>query len=124
VLLDRSFLHAVADTADPKHDDAVATYRALIDDFVAGRCLLLARHDHLRELARPDLFAAIDKLHVARQHRNAAATVADRTGIAMDEAITLVLIRRYKIRRVMTFADYSVELPAQIAMDTLAAEGA
>ena len=72
VLLDHSFLTAVADTDDTNHDEAVAIYRALVDDFVEQRCLLVARADHLPQSTNPDLFAPIDKLHIARQHRNAA----------------------------------------------------
>ena len=103
VLLDRSFLSAVHEPDDPNHSDAVGTYRALIDDFVEQRCLLVARADHLSAVADPELFAAVDKLHVARQHRNAATEVVARTGVALDAAITLVLIRRSKVRTVATF---------------------
>ena len=49
-----------------------AIYRTMVEDFVAQRCLLVARADHLAAVANPDLFAPIDKLHIARQHRNAA----------------------------------------------------
>jgi predicted nucleic acid-binding protein len=103
VLLDHSFLSAVHEPDDPNHDDAVSTYRALVDDFVEQRCLLVARADHLSAVADRDLFAPVDKLHVARQHRNAANDVVARTGIDVDEAITLVMIRRSKVRKVATF---------------------
>ena len=102
-LLDQSFLLAVVDADDDNHDSAVAIYRTLIDDFVAQRCLLVGRADHLKAVDSPDLFAPIDKLHVARQHRTAAATLVERTGVGADEAITLVLIQRYRIRKLATF---------------------
>ena len=102
-LLDESFLSAVVDADDDNHDEAVAIYRTLIDDFVAQRCLLVGRADHLKALAQGDLFAPIDKLHVARQHRTAAATLVERTGVGPDQAITLVLIQRYRIRKLATF---------------------
>jgi predicted nucleic acid-binding protein len=102
-LVDQSFLLAIADADDDNHDEAVAIYRTLIDDFVAQRCLLVGRADHLKALDRPDLFAPIDKLHVARQHRTAAATLVERTGVGPDQAITLVLIQRYRIRKLATF---------------------
>jgi predicted nucleic acid-binding protein len=102
-LLDQSFLLAVVDVDDDNHDEAVAVYRTLIDDFVAQRCLLVARADHLKALGHPDLFVPIDKLHVARQHRTAAATLVERTGVGPDQAITLVLIQRYRIRKLATF---------------------
>jgi predicted nucleic acid-binding protein len=103
VLLDLSFLSAVANPADDNHDEAAVIYRTLIDDFVAERCLLVARADHLDAVANDDLFASVDKLHVARQHRNAADTLISRSGVDIDEAITLVLIQRSKVRKVATF---------------------
>jgi predicted nucleic acid-binding protein len=113
-LLDRSFLVALADVDDPDHDEAKESYRSLIDDFVAQRCLLVARADHLAGVDSPQLFAAVDKLHVARQHRNAAEKMVRTSGIDMDLAITLVLIRRYKLRKVASFdgrfAGYNVTL--------------
>ena len=102
-LLDQSFMVAVVDADDDNHDEAVAIYRTLIDDFVAQRCLLVGRADHLKALDRPDVFAPIDKLHVARQHRTAATTLVERTGVGPDQAITLVLIQRYRIRKLATF---------------------
>jgi predicted nucleic acid-binding protein len=113
-LLDVSFLSAVADADDINHDEAVAMYRALIEDFVEQRCLLFARADQLAAVANADLFAPVDKLHVARQHRSAADELIRRTGVDVDVAITLVLIRRSKIRNVATFDDrltaYDIEL--------------
>lgn len=102
-LLDLTFLAAVADTDDADHDEAVAFYRTMVDDFVAQRCLLVARADHLAAVGNPDLFAPVDKLHVARQHRNAADEMVQRIGVDFDVAITLVLVRRSKIRKVATF---------------------
>jgi predicted nucleic acid-binding protein len=117
VLLDRSFLLAVSDVDDPRHVDAVAAYRQLVDDFVEQRCLVVARADHLQSVSTAphlaELFAVVDKLHVARQHRNAAAEVLARSGLELDEAITLVLIRRCRIRRVLSFderlAEYDID---------------
>ena len=105
VLLDHSFLAALGDLDDDNHDIAVARYREMIDDFVEQRCLLVARADHLAPLDNQDLYAPIDKLHVARQHRNAATAIVARTGISIDEAITLVLIDRYRLRKVASFTD-------------------
>lgn len=119
VLLDQSFLAAISDADHPDHDEAVATYRSLVDDFVEQRCLLVARADHLRSVAKPDVFAAVDKLHIARQHRNAATELVALTGVAMDEAITMVLIHRCRIRRVLSFderlAGYDVDLKVTVA---------
>ena len=103
VLLDHSFLTAVADAGDEDHDEAVAAYHVLIDDFLTQRHLLVARADHLAAVANADLFAPIDKLHVARQHRNAAKELVRGAPVDIDVAITLVLIHRCKVRRVATF---------------------
>ncbi len=103
VLLDHSFLAAVADAGNEDHDEAVAIYRVLVDDYVAQQFLLVARADHLAAVANADLFAAVDKLHVARQHRNAAAELMRGTPVDVDVAITLVLIHRCKVRKVASF---------------------
>ena len=112
-LLDLSFLIALAANDDVNHDDADAIFTALVDDFVQQRCLLVARADHLEAVDNPDLFAAIDKLHVARQHRSAAADLVERTGVGLDDAITMVLIHRYRIRKLASFdeglARYDIE---------------
>jgi predicted nucleic acid-binding protein len=114
VLLDLSFLTAVAETDNVNHDEAVAIYRGLIDDFLAQRHLLVARTDHLAAIDNADLFAPIDKLYIARQHRNAADELMRGTPVDPDIAITLVLIHRTKVRKVATFderlAHYDVEV--------------
>jgi predicted nucleic acid-binding protein len=126
VLLDLSFLSAVADPGNANHDEATAIFRRLIDDFVEERCLLVARADHLAVVANPDLFASVDKLHVARQHRNAADDLTEHTGVDLDVAITLVLIHRSKIRKVATFderlTDYDFELVTPPTDASVAAE--
>lgn len=103
-LLDHSFLVAVADPADVNHEVAVTTYRALINDFVAERCLLVARADHHAALDKPALFAPIDKLRIAGQHRSAASDRLDQE-VDEDLALTLVLLHRNRIRSVATFDD-------------------
>ena len=125
VLLDHSFLVAVDDPDDVNHDEAVARYRQMVDDFVERRCLLVARADHLRAVGNAELFAPVDKLHVARQHRNAAAELVARTGLGLDEAITLVLLHRYRIRKVVSFsqrfADYDADRKVPIPVNSVAA---
>jgi predicted nucleic acid-binding protein len=104
VFLDHSFLAAVAHVDDDNHEAAVAKYRQLIDDFVAQRCLLVARADQLVAVGNRDLFAPVGKLHIARQHHNAAAELAARADVGIDDAITLVLVHRYRIRKVASFS--------------------
>ncbi len=104
-LLDLTFLTAVADADDVNHGEAVTVYRTMLEDFVEQRCLLVARADHLVAIGNNYLFAAVDKVHVARQHRHAADELIPRTGVDLDIAITLVLIRRSKIHKVASFDD-------------------
>jgi predicted nucleic acid-binding protein len=126
VLLDLTFLSAVADTDNTNHDEAVAVYRTLIDDFLAQRHLLVARADHLALADNADVFAPVDKLHVARQHRNAANELIRGTPVDLDLAITLVLVRRCKVRKVATFDErlthYDLDLVAPAATDAVVVE--
>ncbi len=126
VLLDHGFLAAVADAGDADHDEAVSVYHVLIDDFLAQRHLLVARADHLAAVANADLFAPIDKLHVARQHRNAADELVRGAPVDIDVAITLVMIHRCKVRRVASFdprlARYDLDLITSSEMTPTAAE--
>ena len=114
ILLDHSFLVAVENPGDVNHDEAIARYRGMIDDFVEQRFLLVARADHLAVAGNAELFAPVDKLYFARQHLNAAADLVARTGVTIDEAITLVLLHRYRIRKVASFGhrfeDYDTDL--------------
>jgi predicted nucleic acid-binding protein len=103
-LLDFTFLWSVATADDSRHNEAVALYRQLIDDFVGLRCLLVARADHLVSVASPELFAPIDKIHIAKQHRTAASRIAD-PDVDSDLAITLVLLQRLRIEAVASFDD-------------------
>jgi predicted nucleic acid-binding protein len=113
-LIDVTFLAAVADTDNANHDEAVTLYRTMVDDFVEQRCLLVARTDHLAAVTNPDLFAPVDKLHVARQHRNAVDELVRNTGLDFDLAITLILVRRLKVQKVATFderlTDYDIDI--------------
>ncbi len=101
-LLDHGFLVAVAEPTDEHHAEATDRYRQLIDDFVDQRCLLVARADHLDLVSQPDLFAPVAKMHVAKQHRAAAAAIVD-DDLDSELAVTLVLLQRYRIHQVATF---------------------
>ena len=106
ILLDHSFLLAVAEKGDANHGEATALYRSLLDDYVAQRCLLVARADHLAAFDNRELFAAVGKLHVARQHLSAAEKLrpdAADTEVDADLSITLVLLHRLRIRTVASF---------------------
>ena len=126
VLLDLSFLTAVADTDDVNHDEAITIYRTLIEDFLAQRHLLVARADHLAAVDKTDLFAPVDKLYVARQHRNAADDLIRGTPVDTDLAITLVMIHRGKVRKVATFdvrlAHYELDFATSASTATVDAD--
>lgn len=129
VLLEQSFLRAVADPGHPRHAEAAMSYAAMIDAFEREEVLLVAVGDHLRELdlgpapstqqrvawflrrQRRGLFAPVDPLYVGFQHRRAAArTAVDDPGVAL----TLVMLSRHGVRRVATlndaFAAFDLEL--------------
>ena len=128
VFLDHSFLVAVDNADDEHHQEAVSRYEEMIDDFVEHRCLLVARADHLATVDNRDLFAAVDKLHVARQHRSAATELVARTGVPIDEAITLVLLHRNRIRKVASYSqrlvDYDDDMKVPLPASSVAAESA
>lgn len=94
ILIDRDFLAAVVDLDHPLHDQAVAIYQLLVDDYQAGAVRLFAPSTMLRVYPREvrrSTFAPIESMWVARQYRTAAAkTTAPSTDIAM----MLVLLQR------------------------------
>lgn len=120
VLLERSFLHAVAHADDAGHEAAAAAYLDLVTQYEAQEVLLVAVHTHLGELVgldRQHVFAPVDRLWVGRQHRRAAT----RSLVADDPefALTLVMAQRHGVRTVATFDprfhDYELAvLPAAI----------
>jgi len=104
VLLERSFLHAVADSDDVNHEAAAAEYLELVRQYAAQEILLVAVHTHLGELVgldRKHVFAPVDRLRVGRQHDRAVA----RSQVADDPefAITLVMAERHRVRTVASF---------------------
>jgi hypothetical protein len=120
VMLDRSFLRAVADPACPMHDESAALYRTLVDEFEREEVLLVAVSTHLRDvehghdLPHPQrvayflhrnhrgMFAPVDPLYVGFQHRRAAKSVE--TADPAD-ALTMVMCERNNVRRIVTGAD-------------------
>jgi len=122
VLLERSFLHAVADSAHFNHQVAVTEYLDLVTQYEAEEILLVAVHTHLGELVgldRKHVFAPVDRLWVGRQHHRAAA----RSLVADDPefAITLVMAERHRVRTVASFdprfCDYQLAVLPAAAID-------
>jgi predicted nucleic acid-binding protein len=99
VLLDASFVAALADPDHPLHAAAAEHYRDLLVDYVDERIRLVAPAHLLPRRRRGTAFAPVEPLHLAAQHRAAAEQVA-----VPDEdpefRTTLVLLQRYDIRRV------------------------
>jgi predicted nucleic acid-binding protein len=105
VLVDGTFLDAL--TSDDDDSGAVArdVYSTLVDAYVRHELRLRARADHLRPHAdhRRTLLAPIESMSVARQYERAAARLETSIGVASDAAITLVMMKRERIRRIATF---------------------
>lgn len=118
ILLEASFMHAVIDAAHERHEESVAIYLELVQQYEAEQVLLVAVGDHLRELrgrSRRGPLAPVDPLHVGFQHRRAAARTVGRTDIAdLRHALTLVMCDRHRVRRVAThdpsFDRYELQL--------------
>jgi len=125
VLLERSFVAALADPDDPDHPSAARCYLDLVAQFGRDERLLTVTSDTRRAFgaAVDDLLAPADTLHVARQERHAAEHVrldGAVDGAADDLALNLVLLRRHRIAAVATFDErygaFEVEvLPARSA---------
>lgn len=109
VLLDRSFLLALVDPEHPERVIAAATYAELLGCYQRNELRLRARNDHLADAhpaaidGRDPLFAPVEPIHVAGQHRRAARRLRLPVAVEPDAAITLVLVRRERITAIATF---------------------
>jgi hypothetical protein len=115
LLLEASFIAAVADAEHPQHVECAAAYRRLLDDYEQERLLLVALDEHLRPFTtfrRQGLFAPVDPLHVGHQHRRAARRV--RGDVDPELALTLVICHRHKVRRIATLRDDAADFHLEI----------
>jgi predicted nucleic acid-binding protein len=134
VMLDRSFLGAVADPRHPMHTACVAHYRRLVDEFEREEALLVAVSTHLRDIERGydlpqaqrvayflhrnhrGVFAPVELLYVGFQHRRAAKGVEHADP---DDALTLVMCERNNVRRIAATTDafdgYRIERVVPVA---------
>jgi hypothetical protein len=109
VLLDLSFLQAVADPAHPHHDPATQQYTELVDRYQRNERRLRVRDDHLAlvvgsdERARRTLFGPCETIHVAGQHHRGANRLRLPVEVPHDAAVTLVVLRREHIDEIATF---------------------
>jgi len=103
VMLEHSFLRAVAVTSHELHDAAVAIYLPLVAQYEAEQVLLVAVSDHLRDFRdwrRHGALAPVDELYVGHQHRRAAGRMDPND---FDRSLTLVMCERHKVHRMATF---------------------
>lgn len=110
VLLDRGFLEALVDAAHPDADRAASAYRLLLERSRRNERRLRARADHLRAVTadrsvRRTLFAPVEPIAVAGQHRRAAGRLEVPVAVSDDAALTLVIMRRERIDEIATFDD-------------------
>ena len=120
VFLDRSFLLALDNGAIDVAEDrerALECYRSLVDRYEAHEIRLRARTDVLDAVSprartfagfatlgkHADLLAPVERIHIAGQHRRAAARLRLPVPVEPDIALTLVLMRRESITRIATF---------------------
>lgn len=122
VLLEQSFLQAVADISNTNHEAAAAQYLDLVEQYEAEKILLVAVHTHLGELVgldRKHVFAPVDRLWVGVQHRRAVR----RSRVADDPefALTLVMAERHRVRTIASFdprfGDYELTVLPLAAID-------
>lgn len=123
ILLEHSFLHAIADATHPRHADALAIYLPLVTRYEAEQVLLVAVSDHLRDFRdwrHLGPLAPVDELYVGHQHRRAAGRMDPDD---FDRSLTLVMCERHQVRRIATFDhafeqyDLEIERPAAPAAD-------
>ncbi len=129
VMLEVSFLTAVADSTHAQHDVCVATYLHLVREYEHERLLLVAVGDHLRTFdlgespdevertlwfmrrRRSTVFAPVDPLHVAWQHRRAIGRMHD---MPSARGLTVLMCERHKVRRIATvdpaFAEFALQI--------------
>lgn len=122
VLLERTFLHAIAFTDNVNHASAASEYLDLVSQYEAEKILLVAVHTHLGELVgldRKHVFAPVDRLWVGLQHRRAVK----RSRVADDPefALTLVMAERHRVRTVASFdqrfRDYELTVLPEAVID-------
>jgi predicted nucleic acid-binding protein len=104
VLLEHSFLHAVADDQHEQHERATGEYLRLVAEYEVEAVLLVAVSDHLRAhggFDRRGRFAPVDRLWVGMQHRRAAKRTSSDGDL--DLALTLVMAERHRVRTIATF---------------------
>jgi predicted nucleic acid-binding protein len=104
VLIDETFLAALGDADHEWHAVAVELYGMLVDEYERDEVRLRARTDHLRRHPehRRTLFAPIESMSVARQYERAGAALKSSADVSADVAVTLVMMKREKIRRIAT----------------------
>ena len=124
VLLEKSFLDALAVHDHPDHTRAVAAYAALLDDYEAERVLLRAVAPHIPSTDKPRRrgpFAPVEPLHVAGQHRRTVDLMLEGDDVDdPDMAMTLVMLERHSIGRIATLDDRYAAFDLEVVPGTCA----
>ncbi|MFT3853223.1 MAG: hypothetical protein QM733_10855 [Ilumatobacteraceae bacterium] len=106
VLLDPTFIAALVDHDEPFHADAVAEYATMLDEYEREQILLTATSDALAGMTpsvRASLFAPVQELRIAEQHRNASLDVYGASREDPDFATMLVIVHREGVDTVASF---------------------
>ena len=120
VLIERSAVEALCDPTSAHHAPVTTAYLALLEEFEEDQLLLVAVGDHLRphrawhEVVHRGPLAAIDALHVGRQHRRVAHRMTTARGF--DRALTLVMCQRHKVERMLTLDPYFTEFDLNVQL--------
>ena len=110
VLIERTAIDALCNPSSEHHDVVTGAYLALLDEFEENQLLLVAVSEHVRpyrewyRFFRRGPLAAIDTLHVGRQHRRAANRMA--ATVDFDHVLTLLICQRHKVTRMLTLDPY------------------
>ena len=105
ILVDGTFLDALTSADDEWHALARDLYGTLVDSYERHEVRLRARGDHLAGHTehRRTLLAPVESIPVARQYLRAAERLTASLGVATDAALSLVIMKRERIRRIATF---------------------
>ncbi|MET0143688.1 MAG: hypothetical protein ABW328_02740 [Ilumatobacteraceae bacterium] len=107
VFVDGTFLRALVDEGDPRHGAARAAFAPLLDAYERGDALLYsdaaavaaAEEPRTLDVMRPGRLLAVRRA----TRRDATRLVARRAELRLDQAVTLVLLRRHQIAEIATF---------------------
>lgn len=110
VLVDATFIDALLDERHEHHAAARDAYASLVDRYERNEIRLRARADHLDPIdtgLRRTVLAPVESISVAGQYRRQATRLRLPPDLTVDDdtAVTLVVLRRERIRSIATYRD-------------------